>query len=302
MTTLDDRRARIDALPDRQPLGSGTRMFQDAGLITHVLTQGSGFLLMAMDPAFSAVAQQYSTFRTDPIGRAVRSLYSVMTWVYAGPASLAEADRLREAHAHLRAEGEDGTRYTALAADSWAWVMHTTIWAHFTHTARFSRRPLTTTETEAVYREAIQLMRNLVLAPDHIPPTYAEWDTWFTDQLTHRLRNTDTARQYLAVIATLAPPTHLSPLRRLLWRAAAAPLRPLLMLCTVGTLPEPARRTLGLHWSRRRERTLRAVSWGIAHLLPLLPQRLRYLPIAYEAHRAERARARLDTAIDTRPR
>ncbi|MEV4126294.1 hypothetical protein [Nocardia sp. NPDC049707] len=43
------------------------------------------------------------------------------------------------------------------------------------------------------------------------------------------------------------------------------------------------------------------MGWFIARTVPLLPERVRYFPIAYEAWRLERDRARLRKVIDLRP-
>ncbi|WP_281032904.1 oxygenase MpaB family protein [Nocardia brevicatena] len=90
-----------DVLPPRRPFGPGTRTWDEVGLITFSLTAGSAFLLQTMEPTISAVVDKYSTFRTDPVGRAVRSLSAVMTWTYGGEEALAETERLRTMHAPL---------------------------------------------------------------------------------------------------------------------------------------------------------------------------------------------------------
>src|SRR5436309_9885345 len=94
LTTTDTR-----PLPPRRPFEPGSRMWDDVGLITFSLTAGSAFLLQTMEPTIAAVVDEHSTFRTDPMGRALRSIASVMMWVYGGDEALAEADRLRTRHA-----------------------------------------------------------------------------------------------------------------------------------------------------------------------------------------------------------
>ncbi|SLI87103.1 Uncharacterized protein conserved in bacteria [Mycobacteroides abscessus subsp. abscessus] len=78
-----------------------------------------------MEPTISAVVDEHSTFRTDPMGRAVRSLSSVMMWVYGGEEGVAEADRLRSMHASLNTTDASGFKHKALASFPWAWVLHT---------------------------------------------------------------------------------------------------------------------------------------------------------------------------------
>ena len=70
---------------------------------------------------------------------------------------------------------------------------------------------------------------------------------------------------------------------------------------TVGTLPEKARSILGLTWTARDERRLRRLGSVIGRVVPLLPERLRYLPIAYEARRVDQAQRALRKALAHRP-
>ncbi|MCP2321290.1 Uncharacterized conserved protein, DUF2236 family [Nocardia amikacinitolerans] len=288
-------------LPPRRPFAPGTRMWDETGLITFSLTAGSAFLLQTMEPTISAVVDEHSTFRTDPMGRAVRSLSSVMMWVYGGEEALAEADRLRAMHASLNTTDAAGVRHKALASGPWAWVLHTGTFA-FTESAKyFGRRPLTYAEKEAYYQETLQLMRNFSVAPKEVTEKYAAFEKFFDDVVENHLQETPTAHDYLRVIRSVAPPKQLPRALAPVWRAAVAPIGRMQYFVTVGTTPEAARRKLGLTWTAADERKLRVLGWLIGRIVPLLPERVRYFPIAYEARRLERDRARLRKVIDLRP-
>ncbi|MFI9509647.1 oxygenase MpaB family protein [Nocardia sp. NPDC052566] len=288
-------------LPPRRPIEPGTRMWDEAGLVTFSLTGGAAFLLQTMEPTIAAVVDAHSTFRTDPVGRAVRSIGSVMMWVYGGEEALAEADRLRAMHASLNTTDAHGVRHTALSSAPWAWVLHTGTFAFTENAKYFSRRPLTSAEKEAYYQETVQLMRNFSVAPKEIPENFAAFEKFFAEVLEHRLVATGTARDFLKVSRSIAPPKQLPRVLAPVWRRAVAPIGSLQHFVTVGTTPEVARRKLGLEWTEADERKLRAIGWLIARLVPLLPERLRYFPIAYEARKLERDRARLRKVIDLRP-
>ncbi len=294
--------ARIDRdnRPDRRPFEPGSRMWEDTGLITFSLTAGSAFLLQTMEPTIAAVVDEHSTFRTDPMGRAVRSVASVMMWIYGGEEALAEADRLRHMHASLNTVDRHGVRHSALASGPWAWVLHTGVFAFTEGNRYFGRTPLSEQDKEQYYQEVVQLMRNFSVAPKEIPPTYAEWLTFFTETVAN-FEPTGVAHDYLRVIRTIAPPTFWPRALTPLWKLAATPVGRLQYFFTVGTTPDPVRRKLGLSWSATDEFTLRALGWTIGRTIPLLPERLRYFPIAYEARRLERDRARLRKLIDLRP-
>ena len=286
---------------ERRAFGPGTRTWEETGLITFSLTAGSAFLLQTMEPTISAVVDAHSTFRTDPIGRALRSLSAVMMWTYTGDESLGETDRLRTMHATLNTTDANGVRHTALSSGPWAWVLHTGTFAFAENAKYFSKRPLTTDEKEDYYREALQLLRNFSVPPKEMPATYADFEKFFADQVENHLQATQTSKDYLKVIRTIAPPKKLPRAMRPLWRAATDPVGRMQYFVTVGTTPEAARRKLGLTWTESDERKLRVLGWFLARLVPLLPERLRYFPIAYEARKLERDKARLRKVIDTRP-
>lgn len=301
MTTSALEPASVSALPPRRPIEPGTRMWDQIGLVTFSLTAGSAFLMQTMEPTISAVVDEYSTFRTDPIGRALRSLSSVMMWVYGGEDALAESDRLRKMHAPLNTTDANGVKHKALAAAPWAWVLHTGTFAFTANAKYFGRRPLTSDEKEVYYQETLQLMRNMSVAPKEIPATYAEFEIFFADKVANHLQDTGTARDYLRTIRSVAPPKQLPRVFAPLWRLAVAPVGRMQYFVTVGTTPEVAREKLGLTWTESDERKLRVLGWVIARTVALLPERLRYFPIAYEARRVERDRQRLRKVINVRP-
>ncbi len=78
------------------------------------------------------------------------------------------------------------------------------------------------------------------------------------------------------------------PLWRPLARVAAQPPTPgaYLPYVDAGLLPPAVREHLGLSWSARDERRLRRFGAVVRTLVPLLPERLRYLPVARAARRA----------------
>jgi len=284
----------------RQPIEPGTRLWDDTGLITFSLTTGAAFALQVMHPTVGAVVGEHSVFRTDAIGRAQRSIASVMTWVYGGPEALTEADRLRSLHAPLKST-VDGVTHKALESGPWAWIILTAPYAYTVGARYFSRRPLTHGEAEAFYAEIVQLARNLHVAEKEIPPTYDAYLKYFEDMLATTLVAHKTAYEFLAGTRRIPPPPALPAVLRPLWRIAVAGPGRLQHFVTVGTLPEKARSILGLTWTARDERRLRRLGFVIGRVVPLLPERLRYLPIAYEARRVDRAQRALEKALAQRP-
>lgn len=284
----------------REPIGADTRLWDETGLVTFSLTTGAAFALQVMHPTVGAVVGEHSVFRTDAIGRARRSIASVMTWVYGGAEALAEGDRLRALHAPLKST-VDGVTHTALASGPYAWIILTAPYAYETGARYFSRRPLSPADAEAFYAEIVQVARNLHVAEKEIPPTYDAYRKYFEDMLDHTLVAHPTAYEFLAATRRIPPPPGLPALLRPLWKAATDVPGRVQHFVTVGTLPAKAREILGLTWTARDERALRLLGFVVGRLVPLLPERLRYFPIAYEARRVERAQRALRRALARRP-
>ncbi|MGH3756507.1 oxygenase MpaB family protein [Actinophytocola sp.] len=286
----------------RQPIEPGTRLWEDTGLITFSLTTGAAFALQVMHPAVGAVVGAHSVFRTDAIGRARRSIASVLTWVYGGPEALTEADRLRALHAPLYTTDDAGVTHRALASGPWAWIILTAPYAYTVGARYFSLRPLTRADEEAFYAELQQLMRNLHVAEKEIPPTYEAYLDRFEDMLSHTLVAHPTVYEFLHATRHVPPPPALPSWLRAPWRLVADVPGRVQYFVTVGTLPPRARSILGLPWTDRDERRLRRLGRVVALVMAVLPERLRYFPIAYQARRADRAQRALQRMLAHRPR
>lgn len=284
----------------RQPIEPNTRLWDETGLITFSLTTGAAFALQVMHPTVGAIVGEHSVFRTDAIGRAQRSIASVMTWVYGGPDALAEGDRLRALHAPLKST-VDGETHSALMSGPYAWIIMTAPYAYTVGAKYFSRRPLTRAEEEEFYAEIVQLARNLHVAEKEIPPTYDAYLKYFDDVLDRTLVPHPTVHEFLRASRHVPPPPTLPAVLHPAWRLAMDVPGRLQHFVTVGTLPPKVREKLGLRWSTRDEQALRLLGAAVGRAVPFLPERLRYLPIAYEARRAERAQQALRRALEHRP-
>ncbi|MER7758487.1 oxygenase MpaB family protein [Streptomyces sp. NPDC097619] len=260
------------------------------GDLRMLLLLPASFLLQVADPAIAAGVDRHSVFRTDPWGRGVRSVESVQRWVYGGADAAAEGRRLRRLHRDIHGTAPDGTPYRALDPDTWAWV-HASGFAVQLHAfGLLWPRPLDPAETEALYAEWLRLGRVLGIHDRDMPPDATAYREHFHHVVTTRLRLTGVARELLDTDAALpAPDRGPRPLRialRLLWPLLRRPFLRLRAFLTVGYLPPEARTALGLPWTPGRQRRLRLFSRAVGVLVALLPDRLRYLPLARRARAA----------------
>jgi uncharacterized protein (DUF2236 family) len=289
----------LQAEPIRRLAEPGGILWESVGLVTFSLTSGSAFLLQTMEPSIAAVVDEHSTFRTDPIGRAMRSIASVMMWVYADEESLAEVERLRRMHATLNSVDANGVRHTALSSGPWAWVLLTGIHAYTEGTKYFAKQD--DLDVDGMYEEMKQLMRGFKVAEKEIPPTYAEFVPFFERKIAEELQDSVVAHDFLRSVRRPGPPLGLPTILKPLWRVLVEPVGYVQYLSTVGTVPPAAREKLGITWTAGQERRLRLFGRVVRVIVPRLPERMRYFPIAYEARRLEDRRQRLRKVIDLRP-
>ncbi|WP_449193183.1 oxygenase MpaB family protein [Actinomadura kijaniata] len=168
-----------DGRREPEPFGPGSILWDDLGMYLSAVAGNSAFILQSMHPAIGTVVDRLSSFRADPVGRALRSFASVQTWVYGGQEAIAEGRRLREMHKPLSAEDENGTRHHALSAEPWAWVHLTGYYAADTVARRFSPEPLTPERERRLFEEFMNLGRILQVPERMLPATIADFWTYF---------------------------------------------------------------------------------------------------------------------------
>jgi uncharacterized protein (DUF2236 family) len=170
-------------------------------------------------------------------------------------------------------------------------------------------------DAEDVYEEMKQLMRGFRVAEKEIPETYDDFRAHFDRVVTDHLRDTQMARDFLEGSRHPGPPLGLPPWLRPAWRVALSPMGYFQHLAILGMAPPAARTTLGVRWGRWQELQLKVFGRVVGAVVPRLPERLIYFPIAYEARKLDRLRRerptdtraiaraerKLRTAIDKRP-
>lgn len=261
-----------------------------AGDIRVLLTLPGALTMQVAHPAVGAGVDQHSVFRTDPWGRGVRSVNSVLLWVYGGEEGIDEGRRLRELHKTIQGVDAHGRRYHALTPDYYAWV-HATGFPSFRHGQRYlGRRPWTDAEERQLYAEWLQVGRVLGIDDRDMPQTLEEFWPYWHRMLAEEIEPTAVVRELVEPDTGLPPPPlGPAPVRAALrvgWPLAAPLFARLRRFATIGLMPPDARRALDLPWTPRQEKRLRRLGRVVAHVVPLLPERLRYLPYARRARQA----------------
>ncbi|WP_258016173.1 oxygenase MpaB family protein [Streptomyces sp. AJS327] len=268
-------------------------LWEVAGEVRSLLMLPAALTMQVAHPAVGAGVDTYSVFRTDPWGRGERSLASLQLWVYGGQEGIEEGRRLRRLHRSIQGTDTRGRPYHALRPDAYAWV-HATGFPVYQHGRRYlGGRPYTDAEERALYAEWLRVGRVLGINDRDLPPTLEEFWPYYERVLSEELEATRVVRELTAVDTRVPPPDRgpraLRLLLRVLWPVLIPGLARFRAFVTVGLMPPGARKAIGLPWSARQERRLRRLGRVVAALVPLLPERLRFLPRARAARAAHRA-------------
>ncbi|MFJ4776999.1 oxygenase MpaB family protein [Streptomyces sp. NPDC088762] len=280
---------------DPEPPPPGGVLWTIAGDVRALLMLPAAFTMQVAHPAIAAGVDEYSVFRTDPWGRGERSLRSVQLWVYGGEGAAEEGRRVRRLHRGIQGTDTRGRRYHSLDPACYAWV-HATGFPVYTYAGRYLLRRFTPAQERQLYREWLQVGRILGLHDRDMPQSIEEYREYWGRMLAEEIEPTAVARELVATDVPLPRPEGGGPLSRLLLRLTWPVLRVAFLrfraFVSVGYMPPEARAAIGLEWSPAQERRLRRFSAVVRLLVPLLPERLRYLPIARRARAEWRAGAR----------
>lgn len=276
---------------DPAPPPPGGMLWDVAGDVRVLLSLPAALTLQVAHPAVGAGVDAHSVFRTDPWGRAERSVTSVLRWVYGGPEAVAEGRRLRRLHRTIRGTDAHGRPYHALDPHLYAWV-HATGFPVYRHCLPYLLgRPLTRPEEDRLYREWLQVGRVLGLRDRDMPQSVAAFWPYYRGML-RELEATVVVRELtdprVRLPALDRGPWPLRLPARALWPLLGPALVRFRRFLTLGFMPPDARQALGLPWTARQERRLRRLTGVIRAGSPLLPERMRYLPAARRARQAHR--------------
>ncbi|OKJ74833.1 oxygenase MpaB family protein [Streptomyces sp. CB02460] len=277
------------------PPPPGGVLWSLSGDVRALLMLPAALTLQVAHPAVGAGVDEHSAFRTDPWGRGERSLSSLQLWVYGGEEAAEEGRRLRRLHRTIQGTDTRGRPYHALTPANYAWV-HATGYPVYRHGARYLLRPLSRAQERALYAEWLQVGRVLGIQDRDMPQTIEEFWPYYRAMLADEIEQTPVVAELVATGTAVPPPDRgpwaLRLLLRAVWPVLLPPLARFRSFLTVGLMPPDAREAIGLEWTDAQERALRRFCAVVRLVVPVLPERLRYLPRARRARAAHRAAVR----------
>ncbi|MGW0119359.1 oxygenase MpaB family protein [Streptomyces sp. NPDC003327] len=279
---------------DPAPPPVGGVLWTVAGDVRGLLMLPAALTMQVAHPAIGAGVDDHSVFRTDPWGRGERSLRSLQLWVYGGAAAAEEGRRLRKLHRDIRGTDAHGRRYHALNPAYYSWV-HATGFPVYAHGLGLLYRPLTEAQLRQLYAEWLRVGRVLGIHDRDMPRTIEEFWPYYRRVLAEELEATVVVRELLDTDAPVPAPDRgpraLRLALRLLWPVLRRPFLRARAFLTVGLMPPDARAAIGLEWTEDQERRLHRFARVVRAVVPVLPERLRFLPLARRARAAARGAA-----------
>lgn len=271
-------RARTEDLP-----GPDSVTWRYAGLWSLLAMSffRSIFLQVAYPPV-SAGVSEHSDYRSDVWKRLEHTILSYQRYIYGGPQeTLAEARELRRLHGAFRGVDQEGRRYHALQPDAYFWI-HATLFDSIVTYQTLIEQPLSTAEQERFYAEWRSLGIALGLRGDDMPADLAAFRRYFQEMVEQNLEDTRTCRELLGPALPEAP-SPFSFVPELLWRQVWPPVARFYTRLSVPLLPTALTERLGLTPALGELRASRLVAQSLHLVSTLLPERLRYLPLASAA-------------------
>ena len=264
----------------------GSVTWRAAGDARIMAASAYALTLQVAHPTIASGVREHSNYKEDPWGRLLRTLDYVNLTVYGGAEAAAATGRnLRQMHKRIRGVAPDGTRYSALEPEAYAWVHATLADAIVVGHERFGNR-LSDEDVKCLWREWVDLGRVVGVREGDLPASWREYLEYRDRLITDRLEPSEVVDGVLATLATpMRPP--IPVLNDPAWKALRLPIARAFRLATVGLTPLRLRDKLGMQWSRGQELELRAIGAASRASGPLLPQRLRCMGPCYLRWRRE---------------
>lgn len=251
-----------------RPGNAGERLAADWRLL---LVVGTGLVIQVSHPVIGAGVGEHSTYRSDPFGRAMRSVWPVLAMVMFEDAGYG-AD-MREMHRGIGGTDAQGRSYHAWNAEAAFLVTASAGWLSERYAELFGT-PLTEDERKEVFHAWRRAALSFGVPATQVPADLASFEVWWDRLVEERLEDHPTAHD---VLATLRRPVAPPRVPRLLWRPVGRLVGETAHFVTIGTLPPVLRDRLGYVWTRSDERKLRAFGRVVRVVDRLLPRRARMI-------------------------
>lgn len=239
-------------------------------------------------PEVSYALDETGRIRNDPFGRAARTVAShqILAWGHDADRG-AEGERLKSLHRAVRGAAPEGRPYSALSPDLWKFIQASSIMMIRNGVAVMAGRNLSPEEDRALYRYLLTEVEPLELGPSAALPR--DWDgfvEWY-EQMTRRLKPTQTLSDALAHVRRAPAPDFLPTPMRPIWPLARPVLGHVLLVLGTGALHPDARDAMQMHWGPIEKAQFSMLSRVVGIAYRYLPKQATLSPLAYNRWRYE---------------
>jgi uncharacterized protein (DUF2236 family) len=276
--------------------GPGSMTWRIAREAAMFLGGPRALLLQIAHPAVAAAVEQHSDFRSDPMGRALRTFEVIYAIVFGDRASARSAlGRLARRHAPVHGHIDEaspspwsGQGYHAHDPTLLLWV-HATLVDTAMHVYQAVVRPLEPADAARYWDESRRLGELYGIPRAHLPATLADFRAYVDDMMAGPVLQVGAvARAQWQALASAPPSNGLASIYGEAWARRwtrvvdRAPLRytsaQLTHLLAAGMLPARLREAFGYPWGRREQLSYDAVLRLARLVCHGLPGRYRFIP------------------------
>ena len=227
----------------------------------------AALLLQVSHPLVAAGVDQHSSFRSDPLGRLLRTLNTTLAAVFGTTRDARAAlRRIDRRHVGVHGVSASGVAYSAHDPRLLVWVQVTLVMTSLRLYELVLGR-LSDADREAYWQEARFFARELGATNESLPTTFEHVVVYEREMLSREVVPDATA---IAVANDVRRPLPWLP------PVVSWPLDAF----TAALVPEPLRSALGLPWRTRERMLSRAIVVALRWLVPRLPDRIRVVPQA----------------------
>jgi uncharacterized protein (DUF2236 family) len=214
-----------------------------------------------------------------------------MLWpiVFARPeVALEKSHALWNMHRAIKGVDKNGKKYHSLDPEAYGWVHGTGLYTAYACWPLVAPGvPLTQEIRQQLFEEWRQMGQLMGLQDKNLPKTQAEYWEYFHNMINERLEGGAVMEELLSKDYHYNQPKPPGKLFEyvpdFLWRQMLKPAGWTLEIITRGTLPPEFRRKFNVRWTRKDERRLKMIFFGIRQFARITPEKTLTVPLAWRA-------------------
>jgi len=268
-----------------EPILPGSLMWGHFGSLLFHTMLPQAFTMQAAYPMVDLAVGVDKKYKNDPYGRAKDSTRLLWPIVYSRPERAMEMGvNLKEMHRKIKGVNKDGKQYFALDPEAYSWV-HVTGFDATLRSYELFAKPLNKEDRAKCFEEWQKMGRLLGVSERYIFETEEEYWKHFNYIIEEKLVAGEVLQELLDPNFLTLIPKHpsLKWLPDFIWNPLMKLAGRFQHIVVVATLPDNAKKKLNVKQSNLDKFLFKSFVWAFKHTYPLLPEKARYIPLAWNA-------------------